>query len=101
MTDNYYKATDQILTVDHRFRPRGRDWEDMGTFTYTFDFEFRTMTVSRYQANTFTSDTHPSTKTCWNACTRSWSSWAASPTPFPVRATAARGSLQSPRKERG
>lgn len=59
MTDNYYKATDQILTVDHRFRPRGRDWEDMGTFTYTFDFEFRTMTVSRYQANTFTSDTHP------------------------------------------
>lgn len=59
MTDNYYKASDQILTVDHRFKPRGRDWEDSITFTYIFDFEFRTLTVSRYQANTFTNDTHP------------------------------------------
>lgn len=59
MTDSFYKVSDQMLTVDRRFKPRGRDWEDSVSFTYTFDFEFRTMTVSRYQANTFTSDTHP------------------------------------------
>lgn len=44
MTDNYFKASDQVLTVDRTFRPKFT-WESPRIFTYIFDFEFKTMTV--------------------------------------------------------
>lgn len=43
MADNYYKASDQILTVERSFKPRGQSWESTRAFMYIFDFEFKTM----------------------------------------------------------
>jgi len=42
--DRYYKSSDQILTVERSFKPRG-DWSDDRRVVYIFDFEFRTMSV--------------------------------------------------------
>lgn len=59
MTDKYYKGSDQILTVEHTFKPRGYHWESDRTHTYIFDFEFRTMTVVRSEGNALKSDLMP------------------------------------------
>lgn len=59
MTDTYYKGSDQILTAEHSFKPRGQNWESLRIYTYIFDFEFRTMTVLRMEGSTQRSDLHP------------------------------------------
>jgi len=44
MTDYFYKAGDQVLTVDHSFVVKN-EWNAERKFTYIFDFEYKTMTI--------------------------------------------------------